>query len=83
MIAHFTTDDLDETLTGIKEVAASGNPRAEIIISALQSGQLMFSAERKAVYIQDGMSLKLARADLTRYPRFGLACAAYAGRSDC
>ena len=53
-IAHFTTDDFDETLTGIKEVAASGNPRAEMIISALQSGQLMFSAERKAVYIQDG-----------------------------
>ena len=53
-IAHFTTDDFDETLTGIKEVAASGNPRAEIIISALQSRQLMFSAERKAVYIQDG-----------------------------
>ena len=52
-IAHFTTDDFDETLTGIKEVAASGNPRAEIIIGALQTGQLMFSAERKAVYIQD------------------------------
>ncbi len=52
-IAHFTADDFDETLTGIGEVVASGSPRAEIIISALQNGQLMFSAEQKKVYIQD------------------------------
>ena len=52
-IAHFTADDFDETLTGISEVVASGSPRAEIIISALQNGQLMFSAEQKKVYIQD------------------------------
>jgi urea transport system permease protein len=52
-LAHFTADDFDETITGLAEVAASGSPRAEIIISALQNGQLMFSAERKAVYIQD------------------------------
>ena len=52
-IAHFTTDDFDETLAGVKEVAAGGNPRAEIVIRALQNGQLMFSAESKAIYIQD------------------------------
>ena len=52
-IAHFTADDFDETLTGIGEVVASGSPRAEIIISALQNGQLMFSAEQKKVYVQD------------------------------
>jgi urea transport system permease protein len=52
-IAHFTADDFDETNTGIAGVAASGNPRAETILRALQSGQLMFSAEKKAVYIQD------------------------------
>jgi urea transport system permease protein len=52
-IAHFTADDFDETNTGITAVASSGNPRAEIIIRALQNGQLMFSAEKKAVYIQD------------------------------
>ncbi|MFZ3361024.1 MAG: urea ABC transporter permease subunit UrtB [Xanthobacteraceae bacterium] len=52
-VAHFAADDFDETLTGLKAVAASGDPRAEIIISALQNGHLMFSAERKAVYIQD------------------------------
>ena len=52
-IAHFTADDFDETLTGVNEVVASDSPRAEIIISALQNGQLMFSAEKKAVYVQD------------------------------
>jgi urea transport system permease protein len=52
-IAHFTADDFDETLSGINEVAASGSPRAEIIISALRDGQLMFSAAQKQVYIQD------------------------------
>ncbi len=52
-LAHFTADDFDQTEIGINEVAASGNPRAEIILRALQNGQLMFSAARKAVYIQD------------------------------
>ncbi|HTV30731.1 MAG TPA: urea ABC transporter permease subunit UrtB [Xanthobacteraceae bacterium] len=52
-LAHFTADDFDETLTGIQQVIASDSPRAEIIISALQNGQLMFSAEQKKVYIQD------------------------------
>jgi urea transport system permease protein len=52
-ISHFTADDFDETITGLGQVIASGSPRAEIIISALQNGQLMFSAERKAVYVQD------------------------------
>jgi urea transport system permease protein len=52
-IAHFTADDFDETGAGISEVAASGSPRAAAILQALQSGALMFSAEKKAVYIQD------------------------------
>ena len=52
-IAHFTADDFDETIAGINAVAASGSPRAEAIIRALQDGHLMFSAEKKAVYIQD------------------------------
>ncbi|MGA8357173.1 MAG: urea ABC transporter permease subunit UrtB, partial [Xanthobacteraceae bacterium] len=52
-IAHFAADDFDETLTGIGQVVASGSPRAEVIIGALQNGQLMFSAEQKKVYIQD------------------------------
>jgi urea transport system permease protein len=52
-LSHFTADDFDETITGINEIAASGNPRAEAIIRALKDGHLMFSAEKKAVYIQD------------------------------
>jgi len=52
-LVHFTADDFSETIAGINEVAASGNPRAEAIIRALQDGQLMYSAERKAVYIKD------------------------------
>ena len=52
-LAHFTTDDFSDTTDGISAVAASGDPRAETIIRALQDGQLMFSAERKAVYIKD------------------------------
>jgi urea transport system permease protein len=51
--AHFTADDFSETSTGINDVAASGDPRAETIIRALQDGRLMFSAERKAVYVKD------------------------------
>ncbi len=52
-LTHFTAGDYDETDTGIAQVAASGNPRAEAIIRALKDGHLMFSAEKKAVYIQD------------------------------
>jgi urea transport system permease protein len=52
-LAHFTAGDFDETDTGISQVASSGNPRAEAILKALENGQLMFSAEKKAVYIQD------------------------------
>jgi urea transport system permease protein len=51
-LAHFTADDFSETITGLHEVAASGNPRAEAIIRALQDGQLLYSAEKKAVYIK-------------------------------
>jgi len=52
-IAHFAADDFDQTLAGVDQIVASGSPRAEIIIGALRNGQLMFSAEKKAVYIQD------------------------------
>jgi urea transport system permease protein len=52
-LAHFTADDFSETSTGINEVAASGDPRALTIIRALQDGRLMFSAERKTVYVKD------------------------------
>ena len=52
-VAHFTADDFSETSTGISDVVASGDPRALTIIRALQDGKLVYSAERKAVYIKD------------------------------
>jgi urea transport system permease protein len=55
-LTSFTADDFDQTEAGISAVAASGNPRAEIILRALQNGQLMFSAAQKKVYIQDDAS---------------------------
>jgi urea transport system permease protein len=52
-LTSFTADDFDQTETAINAVAASGSPRAEVILRALQNGQLMFSAAQKRVYIQD------------------------------
>jgi urea transport system permease protein len=52
-LTHFTADDFSETSTGINDVIASGSPRAEIIIRALQDGRLAYSAERKTVYVKD------------------------------
>ena len=52
-LAHFTENDFDATDAGIAEVAASGDPRATVIIEALKEEWLYFSAEQKAVYIKD------------------------------
>ena len=52
-LEHFTAADFDQTAIGINDVAGSGSPRAELILRDLQDGRLMFSAERKAVYILD------------------------------
>ena len=52
-IALFAADDFEKTETGIKEVAAGGSPRAEVVLRALRNGELMFSAAGKAVYIAD------------------------------
>ena len=52
-LSHFTADDFSETLAGVKEVAASGDARAETVVRALQDGRLMYSASKKAVYVKD------------------------------
>ena len=52
-LSHFTADDFSETTTGINDVIATGSPRAEIITRALQDGRLVYSAERKTVYVKD------------------------------
>jgi urea transport system permease protein len=52
-LVHFTAGDFDETIAGVTAVAISGSLRAATILTVLQNSQLMFSAEKKAVYIQD------------------------------
>jgi urea transport system permease protein len=52
-LAHFLADSFDETIEGINAVVASGNPLAEKVIGALQSGRLLFSAEQKRVFFKD------------------------------
>ncbi len=51
-LAGFTQGSLSDTGDAIQKVVASGNPLAEQVLSALQDGRLMYSAEQKAVYIQ-------------------------------
>ena len=52
-LAHFLEDDFAETDTGISKVAATADPRAAVIIEALQDGRLSFSAEQKKVFYKD------------------------------
>src|SRR5262245_42481268 len=52
-LVHFTADSFNETIEGVNKVAASGNPLAATLISALQEGRLFFSAEAKRVFIKD------------------------------
>ena len=52
-LSHFTADDFSETLAGVKEAASSGDARAEVVIRALQDGQLLYSPSKKAVYVKD------------------------------
>jgi urea transport system permease protein len=52
-LAHFLEDDFDEIDTGISKVAATADPRAAVIIEALQDGRLSFSAEQKKVFYKD------------------------------
>jgi len=51
-LAKFTSDDFDDTIDALNAVAASGNPLAPQVIQALQDGRLLFSAEKKTVYIK-------------------------------
>ena len=52
-LLHFTADSFDQTIDGINGVAASGNRFAATVITALQEGRLLFSAESKRVFIRD------------------------------
>jgi urea transport system permease protein len=61
-VGKFATDDFSDTEEAIGEIAASGNPLAYPIISALQDERLMFDADTKKVYIKqaDGKALDAA-----------------------
>jgi urea transport system permease protein len=61
-IGKFATDDFSDTDEAIGEVAASGNPQAFAIISALQDGRLMFDPDTKKVYVTqpDGKAVDAA-----------------------
>jgi urea transport system permease protein len=52
-LARFTADDFSETEAGIGEVAESGSPLAARVLTALGDGRLLYSAEKKKVFIKD------------------------------
>jgi urea transport system permease protein len=52
-LAGFTADSFDDTDTAIGAVARSGDPRAALVIQALQDGRLLFDPDAKKVYIKD------------------------------
>jgi urea transport system permease protein len=52
-LTHFTGDSFSETEQGIVGVAASGNPLAATVITALQEGRLLLSAQEKLVLIRE------------------------------
>ena len=52
-LSRFSADSFDQTIEGINEAVASGNALAAPVISALQEGRLLFSAESKRVFIRE------------------------------
>src|SRR2546430_13639586 len=51
-LAGFAADSYSDTEKAIEAVAASGNPRAAIIISALRDGRLLFNPQSKKLYVK-------------------------------
>ena len=52
-LSRFSADSFDETIEGINGVVTSGNVLAAPVITALQDGRLLFSAESKRIFIRD------------------------------
>ena len=52
-LSRFSADSFDETIEGINGVVTSGNVLAAPVITALQEGRLLFSAESKRIFIRD------------------------------
>jgi urea transport system permease protein len=51
-LAGFAGDSYSDTEKAIEAIAASGNPRAAIVIGALQDARLFFNAGTKKVYVR-------------------------------
>jgi urea transport system permease protein len=51
-LAGFAADSYSDTEKAIEAIAASGNPRAAIVIGALQEARLFFNAGTKKVYVK-------------------------------
>jgi urea transport system permease protein len=52
-LSRFSADSFDQTIEGINEVVASGNALAAPVITALQEGRLLFSADSKRIFIRE------------------------------
>jgi urea transport system permease protein len=52
-LARFAADSFNETDSGIAGVAASGNPLAIRVITALQDGRLLFNPDDKKIYLRE------------------------------
>ncbi len=53
-LTKFAADSFSQTEEGIAAVVATGSPRAQAIIEALQSGRLVFDPASKKIFIRDG-----------------------------
>ena len=56
-LAKLTTDSYADTVEAIGELAASGHPRAAVIVQAIQAGQLEFDATSKTVALRSAAGL--------------------------
>ncbi len=52
-LAGFAADSFNDTEAAIGAAARSGDPRAALVIEALQDGRLLFHPDSKKVYIKD------------------------------
>ena len=53
-LTKFSADSFGQTEEAITAVAATGSPRAQAIIEAMQAGRLLFDADSKKIFIRDG-----------------------------
>jgi urea transport system permease protein len=52
-LAHFLTDDFDDSTQGVNGVGSSGSPLAATVLEALQDDRLFFSSEAMSVLYKD------------------------------